>query len=53
MRFGRAAFAATALVATLLPALAADSGPKVGSSVTKFEVQDITGRNKGKTVCYV
>ena len=53
MRFGRAAFAATAFVATVLPALAADSGPKVGSGVTPFHVQDITGRNKGKNLCYV
>jgi hypothetical protein len=42
------------LPAFLAPALAGDkSGPKVGSMVQKFEVQDVTGPNKGKTLCYV
>ncbi len=53
MRLGRAGLALAAAVAFLVPALAADSGPKVGWGVQKFEVQDITGPHKGQTLCYV
>jgi hypothetical protein len=28
------------------------SGLQVGDSATPFDVQDITGPNKGKTLCY-
>jgi hypothetical protein len=46
---------AVVLLAVALPGAAADrsSGPSVGSSATAFETQDITGPNKGKTLCYV
>jgi hypothetical protein len=40
--------------ALALPAIAADrSGPEVGSHVSAFDVEDVTGPNKGKTLCYV
>jgi hypothetical protein len=29
-----------------------ESGLKLGSFVTPFDVDDITGPNKGKTLCY-
>ncbi len=48
----RTAVLSTALLAAL-PVLAGDSGPKAGWTVQKFEVQDVTGPNKGKTLCYV
>ena len=28
------------------------SGQKVGDAVSPFDVEDITGPNKGKTLCY-
>jgi hypothetical protein len=31
---------------------AVESGLKLGSFVTPFDVDDITGPNKGKTLCY-
>ena len=31
---------------------AVESGPKVGEMVSPFLVEDITGPNKGKTLCY-
>lgn len=46
--------AALAVPAFVAPAVAADrSGPKVGSKAGAFDVQDVTGPNKGKTLCYV
>lgn len=53
MRLNRALLGLAALAAFLVPAFAADSGPKVGWTVQKFEVQDITGPHKGQTLCYV
>ena len=54
MRLRRALLALALLPAFLLPVFAGDSsGPKVGSAIHKFEVADITGPNKGKTLCYV
>jgi hypothetical protein len=53
MKLGRALLVLTALVALVAPVLAGESGPKIGWAVHKFEVQDITGPNKGKTLCYV
>jgi hypothetical protein len=29
------------------------SGPPVGESAPSFDVHDVTGPNKGKTLCYV
>jgi hypothetical protein len=29
------------------------SGPQAGERTTAFDVQDVTGPNKGKTLCYV
>jgi hypothetical protein len=52
----RAFLAAAALLPALVaPAIAGDvtSGPKEGSHVTAFHVHDITGPNKGKSLCYV
>jgi len=31
---------------------AVQSGPKVGEFVSPFDVDDVTGPNKGKTLCY-
>jgi hypothetical protein len=46
--------AAVVVAAFALPAHAGDkSGPAVGSTVSAFDVHDITGPNKGKTLCYV
>ena len=43
-----------AAAAFVVPAIAGDkSGPEVGAHVTAFDVEDITGPNKGKTLCYV
>jgi hypothetical protein len=55
MRFGKSVVAALAVSALVAPAvLAGDrSGPKVGSSIQAFHVDDITGPNKGKSLCYV
>lgn len=56
MRFGKSVLAALVLPALVAPAvlLAGDrSGPKVGSTVQAFHVDDITGPNKGKALCYV
>ena len=51
----RRLLAALVLPAFVAPAvIAADhSGPKVGSQAGAFDVHDITGPNKGKTLCYV
>ncbi len=50
------AFALAALV-SLASAGAADKAPKSGlqpgESTTPFQVRDITGPNKGKSLCYV
>lgn len=55
MRFGKQLLvAALALPALVAPAVAQDrSGPKVGSGISAFDVHDVTGPNKGKTLCYV
>ena len=55
MRFGKGVLAALVVPALVAPAvLAGDrSGPKVGSTVSAFDVDDITGPNKGKSLCYV
>lgn len=50
--------AAAALVmsasAIAAPAVfAGDTGLKKGDKASAFDVQDITGPNKGKTLCYV
>jgi hypothetical protein len=53
-----AAFGLSAVVASIVAvgaSLAGDavkSGLKVGESVNAFLVDDITGPNKGKTLCY-
>ena len=39
-------------VGTSLAADAVQSGLKVGEFVSPFDVEDITGPNKGKTLCY-
>ena len=42
-------------VAFVAPVLADEvtSGPKEGAHVSAFHVNDITGPNKGKALCYV
>ena len=40
------------MVGTGLAGDAVQSGLKIGESVTPFQVDDITGPNKGKTLCY-
>ena len=40
------------MVATSLAGDAVQSGLKVGESVNQFLVDDITGPNKGTTLCY-
>ena len=40
------------MVGTRLAGDAVQSGLKVGESVNPFDVEDITGPNKGKTLCY-
>ncbi len=44
-----------ALTTALLAVAIADekSGPPLGESAPTFDVNDITGPNKGKTLCYV
>jgi hypothetical protein len=53
MKLRTAMLSAAVIPALLAPVLAGDSGPKVGWTVQKFEVLDVTGPNKGKTLCYV
>jgi hypothetical protein len=40
------------MVGTSLAGDAVQSGLKVGESVNPFQVEDITGPNKGKSLCY-
>ena len=40
------------MVGTSLAGDAVKSGLKLGESVSPFDVEDITGPNKGKTLCY-
>ena len=40
------------MVGTGLAGDAVKSGPNLGESVNPFDVEDITGPNKGKTLCY-
>ena len=39
-------------VGTILAGDPVESGLKVGEAVNPFQVDDITGPNKGKTLCY-
>jgi hypothetical protein len=40
------------MVGTCLAGDAIESGLKVGEACNPFDVDDITGPNKGKTLCY-
>jgi hypothetical protein len=40
------------MVGTSLGGDAVKSGPSLGDSVNPFDVDDVTGPNKGKTLCY-
>ena len=40
------------MVGTCLAGDAVQSGLKVGDSVNPFQVDDVTGPNKGKSLCY-
>jgi hypothetical protein len=54
-RFARGIPAVVASIVVMGACFAGDavkSGPKVGESVGPFDVDDITGPNKGKTLCY-
>lgn len=52
-----AVLAGVVAVSAAVPASRAEdaprSGPAVGSSASAFDVHDITGKNKGKKLCYV
>jgi hypothetical protein len=47
-----AVVASIVLVGAVFAADAVKSGLKVGEFVSPFDVDDITGPNKGKTLCY-
>jgi hypothetical protein len=50
----RYALLAVAALAIVSPAAADDKvGPAVGDAAPTFDVEDVTGPNKGKTLCYV
>jgi hypothetical protein len=55
MRFAQglsAVVVSIVMVGTCYAADAVKSGQNVGDSVSPFDVEDITGPNKGKTLCY-
>jgi hypothetical protein len=55
LRFALGISAVVVSIVTVGASLAGDaveSGLKVGDSVSPFDVDDITGPNKGKTLCY-
>jgi hypothetical protein len=55
MRFARSVPAVVVSIVMVGAALAGDavkSGLKLGESVNPFQVDDITGPNKGTTLCY-
>jgi len=47
-----AAAVSIVMVGTVLAGEAVQSGLKVGESVSPFQVDDITGPNKGTSLCY-
>ena len=49
---GSAMVVAIILMGTSLAGDAVESGLKAGASVSPFLVEDITGPNKGTTLCY-
>jgi hypothetical protein len=54
MRLREAVVLGAVLAGFAAPTIAQDlSGPKKGDHVTAFDVNDITGPNKGKQLCYV
>ena len=55
LRFALGIFAVVVsivMVGTCYAGDAVKSGQKVGEQVSPFDVEDITGPNKGKTLCY-
>jgi hypothetical protein len=44
--------ASAGLLACAGLALAVESGPEIGASTSAFHSKDITGPNKGKSLCY-
>jgi hypothetical protein len=55
MRFARGISAVVVSIVVVGTSIAGDavlSGLKVGESVSAFNVDDITGPNKGTTLCY-
>jgi hypothetical protein len=44
---------AVALVGAAVAGEGLKSGPQPGDRTSAFDVQDVTGPNKGKTLCYV
>ena len=55
MQFARrisAVVVSIVMVGTCYAADVVKSGQKVGEPVSPFDVEDITGPNKGKTLCY-
>ncbi len=54
-RYARGISAAVVSIVMVGTSLAGDpvkSGPAVGDPVSPFDVEDITGPNRGKTLCY-
>lgn len=48
-----ALLAAVALAGAAVAGEALKSGPQPGQKTSAFDVEDVTGPNKGKTLCYV
>jgi hypothetical protein len=54
MRSRDAVLSVGLVLALMAPAIGDDkSGPPVGEAAPTFDVNDITGPNKGKALCYV
>ena len=52
LAYGLPALVVSAFVVGTVLAGDVKSGLQVGDAATPFDVQDITGPNKGKTLCY-
>ncbi len=48
-----AAVVSVLLASVAVPAFAGDTGLKEGDKTAAFQVNDVTGPNKGKQLCYV
>ena len=55
LKFAMAASAMVVSIVMMGTARAGDelkSGPSMGENVSPFDIEDVTGPNKGKTLCY-